>query len=124
MVLLQPSRALSKRKRWVVSEILRKNPSYDHDNLGKDSVMLEHANVRRADRSWEQEVTLMTAAAVSDADGGGGAAEDRDKGAKLEAGTWSEAPGLGAAPQIIGLGPTRPKYASFRGFASAVWGFS
>lgn len=146
---MRHSRPLSKRKRWVVTEILKKERNYDHDNVGKNSIILDAADVRklrgrggagRAASAGEQELEKEAAAAAAsaspDAGGGGGggggegelkgaAAEDRDEGAQGEADAGGlEAPALGAAPQVIGLGPTKPKYASFRGFASAIWGFS
>ena len=34
-VLMVHSRPLSKNKKWVVTEILRKERVYDHDNVGK-----------------------------------------------------------------------------------------
>ena len=89
-VLMVHSRPLSKNKKWVVTEILRKERVYDHDNVGK-----------------RKELHLF----------------DGDLGpANANAGGGDDVTGLGAAPQVIGV-PSKPAQASFRGFASSVFGF-
>ena len=89
-VLMVHSRPLSKHKKWVVTEILRKERVYDHGNVGKKKESL-----------------------LFDGDAGVG---DSTSGA-----TSDDVTGLGAAPQVIGV-PSKPTQASFRGFASSVFG--
>ena len=129
-------RKLSKHKRWVVTRILRKEPTYDHDNLGKDSQILLDVNEARRLRfggvspavAMEREAEAATeatattdpevAAGESGASSGGVGAEKEEESVVEE----REVPSLGSGPQVIGV-PSKPKYASFRGFASGVWGF-
>ena len=142
------SRPLSKHKKWVVTEILKKERVYDHDNVGKNAQVLDPGDARRFDakaaggssageKELEKEKEAAAAAAASaassaDAEAGGvgtGAGGDTEGGRGGGGGGGGagdddmEAPAFGAAPQVIGV-PTKPKYASFRGFASAIWGFS
>ena len=142
-MLMRHSRPLSKHKKWVVTEILKKERVYDHDNVGKNATIMDAGDVRKSlslgeqemDSMKEKEVAAATAAATTDAEGveGGGSgaagvgtgavdagAVDNNSGVVVE--DLLEAPALGAAPQVIGV-PTKPKYASFRGFAAAIWGF-
>ena len=137
---MRHSRPLSKHKKWIVTEILKKERVYDHDNVGKNATIMDAGDVpiRKSLSLGEQEMESMrekeaAAAAAADAadgegfgggSGAGAGAGAVDAGAVDDSGVEDlEAPALGAAPQVIGV-PTKPKYASFRGFAAAaLWGF-
>jgi hypothetical protein len=122
-----------------VTQILKKERIYDHDNVGKNAEILDPQDPRRWNAgkggkggggasAGEQELALEEEAAAAAAEGGergGGAGAGGGEAAaeKEEEEGGLDAPALGAAPQVIGV-PSKPKYASFRGFASAVWGFS
>lgn len=118
-VMMVHSRPISKHKKWVVTEILKKERVYDHDNVGKRKALgaVADASVGSAAgdaREREREAT-MEAAGMGGEDVGaasrhGERREDDD----------DEDVGLGAAPRVIGV-PSKPRYASLRSFASSPW---
>ena len=93
------SRPLSKNKKWVVTEILKKERVYDRDDAG------------RRNRSNDEPRTLSTGGvdAMNESPPGSATRGDDDE---------SDPTRLGAAPRVIGV-PTAPKYASFRPFAAS-----
>jgi hypothetical protein len=121
------SRPISKHKKWVVTEILKKERVYDHDNVGKRKALGAVAGKDAAGkdggavgsaagdaREREREATKEAAGMGGNGDGAathtGRRREDDD----------DDDVGLGAAPRVIGV-PSKPKYASLRSFASSPW---
>ena len=113
------SRPISKHKKWVVTEILKKERVYDHDNVGKRkalgavadaSVGSAAGDAREREREATMEAAGMGGEGVGAASRPGERREDDD----------DEDVGLGAAPRVIGV-PSKPRYASLRSFASSPW---
>lgn len=96
------SRPLSKHKKWVVTEILKKERVYDHDNVGRRKHALQDDGGAQTDRGVES-----------------GKSENATRGDDDE----SDPTRLGAAPRVIGV-PSAPKFSSLRSFAASTmpWG--
>ena len=119
-VMMVHSRPISKHKKWVVTEILKKERVYDHDNVGKRKALgaVADASVGSAAgdaREREREATME--AAGMGGEGVGAASRPGERRAKM---TTMKTSGLGAAPRVIGV-PSKPRYASLRSFASSPW---
>ena len=116
------SRPISKHKKWVVTEILKKERVYDHDNVGKrkalgavaDAAGKDGGAVGSAAGDFNREAAKE--AAGTDVDGGGASAPPGERREDDD----DDDVGLGAAPRVIGV-PSKPRYASFRSFASSPW---
>ena len=119
------SRPISKHKKWVVTEILKKERVYDHDNVGKRKALGAVADAAGRDggavgiaagdareREWE----ATKEAAGMGGNGDGAAARTGERREEDD----DDDVGLGAAPRVIGV-PSKPKYASLRSFASSPW---
>jgi len=94
------SRPLSKHKKWVVTEILKKERVYDH-NVGRRKALQDDGG----------------APPTSGVDAG--KSENATRGDDDE----SDPTRLGAAPRVIGV-PSAPKFSSLRSFAASTtpWG--
>lgn len=95
------SRPLSKNKKWVVTEILKKERVYDHDNVGRRK--------QSHDESQDARTGGVDAGDKGVGDSGSATRGDDDE---------SDPTRLGAAPRVIGV-PTAPKFASLRSFAAS-----
>lgn len=95
------SRPLSKHKKWVVTEILKKERVYDHDNVGRRKAL-------------QDDVGAPPTSGVD-----AGKSENATRGDDDE----SDPTRLGAAPRVIGV-PSAPKFSSLRSFAASTtpWG--
>ncbi|MDA9099038.1 30S ribosomal protein S17 [bacterium] len=94
------SRPLSKNKKWVVTDILKKERVYDHDVLVKRKKEIEEERQRGA-----QGVSGVSGQKTATNPG-------TQPGDEPE----SDPTRLGAAPTVIGV-PTSPKYARFKSWA-------
>ena len=114
------SRPISKHKKWVVTEILKKERVYDHDNVGKRKALGAVADAAGRDGGAVGSAAGDAREREWEAAGMGGNGD----GAATRAGERREEDdddvGLGAAPRVIGV-PSKPKYASLRSFASSPW---
>ena len=100
------SRPLSKHKKWVVTEILKKERVYDRDTAGR----------RKQSRDDPPNSAGGIDAGNERGEGPGSATRGDDD-------DESDPTRLGAAPRVIGV-PTAPKFSSLRSFAAsaAPWG--
>jgi hypothetical protein len=107
------SRPLSKNKKWIVTEILKKERVYDHGELNRRKKELERG---LGDGGVGATWSLGQA---------GGQVETRNdvsaKDDESDEESEKDPTRLGAAPTVIGV-PTSPKYQQHRSWASSLWG--
>ena len=100
------SRPLSKNKKWIVTEILKKERVYDHGELNRRKKELERGATWSLGQAGGQVETRNDVSAKDDESD-----EESEK----------DPTRLGAAPTVIGV-PTSPKYQQHRSWASSLWG--